>query len=95
MPDVWTANPPKLKRALTEAGAICPAEPRVLKNRDREWTCQINRETPDEHGVIGYDIYIHHAANLWAETGYPMAAFFTAAGILIGFLWGRRFGKTP
>lgn len=44
MPDVWTANPPKLRNIMLEAGAVCGKPPRVFKSRDPsghvKWTAK-------------------------------------------------------
>ncbi len=34
MPDVWTFNPPKLKRLLEDAGIKCGAPARILTPRE-------------------------------------------------------------
>ena len=59
MPDVWTTNPQKLRDAIQSTGAECGVEPRVLKPRDKEWTCHIHAEN------ISYDIYIHPVEKLY------------------------------
>ena len=87
MPDVWTYAPHKLKKALIIAGAECETTPRVLKDRDPEWTCQING-TPHS-----YDIYIHHAAEFPGIS--HMILLCSALGIIAGLLWGRRFWQPP
>lgn len=58
MPDVWTRYPEIVRDLLQEGGFKCGAEPRVLKERDANWTCIIDGKT------ISGDLYIHHASEI-------------------------------
>ncbi|HMO18817.1 MAG TPA: hypothetical protein PKA63_12055 [Oligoflexia bacterium] len=94
MPDIWTFNPDKVKAALEVSGAACGVEPRVLTNRPKSSTCHINLKEPDEKGLIGYDIYVHHVKDLAYSSifgAYLILAL--TGGIFIGILWGRRFSE--
>lgn len=87
MPDVWTSNPEKLRGMLSEAGFRCGEEPRILRPRDAEWTCVIDRET--WYG----DVYIHNAldflGNRLALTYVALALVF---GLVAGYVGGKRAG---
>jgi len=84
MPDVWSANPAKLKGIFIELGAKCGVEARVLKPRDPQWTCHI-----DSGGWLR-DVYIHHYREFysdflfWAPLGIALIL-----GIFAGLFWGR------
>jgi hypothetical protein len=91
MPDIWTFNRPKVKTALTKQGATCEVPPRVIKDREEEWTCHIDLDPP-ENGIIGYDLYIHDANQFYiSEQAISLFILIFAAGFLVGFLWRPRF----
>jgi hypothetical protein len=89
MPDVWTTNPPKLRKALELEGATCGVEPRVLKPRDSEWTCHINGDP------ISYDVYIHDVRDLTSSwDGFlPLFVLCGGIGVLLGLYWGKLFWR--
>lgn len=92
MPDIWTFNREKARDALSELGAECGVQPRVLKDRDPEWTCHINREHPNEAGVIGYDVYINDAADFfYSALAISFFIMVFGLGFLAGFVWRPRF----
>jgi hypothetical protein len=75
LPDIWTEHPEIVRDLLREAGFTCGVEPRILKERDPDWTCII-----DDKYIAG-DIYIHHAST---TLGASMAAVvFALLGILL------------
>jgi hypothetical protein len=75
VPDIWTERPDIVRDLLREAGFTCGVEPRILKDRDPDWTCTIDGER------IGGDIYIHEADTV---LGVGMGAVaFTLFGALI------------
>ncbi len=86
LPDVWTEYPEIVRDLLQEAGFTCGVAPRILEDRDPDWTCIIDGER------IGGDIYIHQADTI---LGVGMG---TVALILLGALiavllvasWQRR-----
>ena len=76
----------KLRSSLEFAGAICGGEARVLKPRDKEWTCYI-----DGGGYIR-DIYIHHWSDfLHSNPFYSSLILAACAGTFVGYLFGKRF----
>ena len=89
MPDVWTNNPEKLRDIMIESGAVCGAEPRVLKPRDAEWTCHI-----DSKGWLR-DMYIHPVTDLMVSYSYFYCPLIIAliVGIFIGLGWGKHFWR--
>ena len=97
MPDVWTINPDDLRTMLTkhEGNIKCGAEPRVLKNRDPDWTCVMDWREGDIYWKG--DIYIHNALNPWGgETASPFALLLLlsmTAAFLAGTLLGIRCGR--
>ena len=87
MPDVWTTNPEKLRTVFEELGAACGEEARVLKPRDKDWTCHI-----DSKGWLR-DVYIHDVSELQTLSTYIIPMLFALLlGLLIGRLWVRHFG---
>ena len=88
MPDVWTTNPQKLRRALEFAGAPCGGEARVLKPRDKDWTCYV-----DGGGYIR-DIYIHHWSDFLKSDPFTSILMITSClGILFGYFLAKLLGK--
>ena len=91
MPDIWTFNREKVKTALTEQGATCEASPRVIKDRETEWTCHIDLVAP-KNNIVGYDIYIHDANQFYlSQHAIYLFILIFAIGFLTGFLWRPRF----
>jgi hypothetical protein len=85
MPDVWTTNPEKLRNALEFAGAVCGGEARVLKPRDKDWTCYI-----DGGGYIR-DIYIHHWSDFLFSNPFTSSLMLVLSlGLLVGYMTGKR-----
>ena len=84
MPDVWTSNPEHLRTFLSELGATCGVESRVLKPRDPEWTC-----TYDSKGWLR-DVYIHPYYDL---IGNYVFVFLLICTLLIGLTAGLIIGK--
>lgn len=89
MPDVWTTNPEHLREMLTAAGIRCAIKPRVITNRDPEWTCGY-----DSAGWIR-DVYIHDVAALHTHPYYlSMLTLALGVGLFAGLLWGKWFWKS-
>jgi len=87
MPDVWTLNPEKLRTMLESADIECGVEPRVLRDRDPEWTCHIDRP-----GWIA-DVYIHDARSPWdSPLVFWLGIAILLVGLTIGVLVGKRIG---
>ncbi|MCO6430282.1 MAG: hypothetical protein J5J00_05425 [Deltaproteobacteria bacterium] len=59
MPDIWTTRRDHMKGFLQQLGAECGVEPRIIRPRDKEWTCHV-----DGPGWIG-DIYLHDVRAIW------------------------------
>jgi hypothetical protein len=71
---------------LREAGFSCGVEPRVLRDRDPDWTCTIDGER------IGGDIYIHEADTiLGVGMGtVALSLFGVLMAVLLVVLWQTR-----
>ncbi len=87
MPDIWTFNPEKVKKALITQGAKCEIDARVIKDRDPNWTCHLDLEEINKEGIVGYDIYIHDA-NSFYTSDKSIALFISIffSGIALGFI---------
>lgn len=87
MPDIWTFNQEKVKNALTAKGAICQIEPRVIQNRDPNWTCHLDLKQTSADGIIGYDIYIHDANEFHlSSSAQSLFILIFISGLLSGYL---------
>jgi hypothetical protein len=85
MPDVWTNNPSKLFRMLTDTGWKCPGEARIIRNRDPDSTCNITKES--WYG----DIYVHDAVNLAHHPYiYGSGALMFVIGAMFGYVAAKR-----
>jgi hypothetical protein len=96
MPDIWTTNPEKVRRMISEVCGQCGVESRVLHPRDPAWTCQIDlppgKVLPD--GTIGWDIYLHRLEELWTMPPFSsLLVLMFCGGVLLGVLWGKRFWR--
>ena len=84
MPDVWTANPEKLRDALKELGAVCGEPARVLKERSPEWTCHV------DNSEWLRDLYIHPFSDFFRSDFFICPLIITTCGgVLIGLLLGK------
>lgn len=84
MPDTYTRNPEKLRGLLEHGGFRCGVEARVLKPRDKEWTCHI-----DGKDFIA-DVYIHDA---FGFVEYQVALSFLFVGMSLGLMAGLLLGR--
>lgn len=88
MPDVWTTNPEKLRNTLQEAGLQCGVEPRVILDRDKEWTCIY-----DSKGWLR-DIYIHDVNELLQhDYFFNLILLIALCALLVGLVAGRWFWR--
>jgi hypothetical protein len=88
MPDVWTSSPQKLKNMLSHGGFKCGLEPKVVKDRNPNWTCGIDTQ------VWYGEIYIHPLQTSW--TSGPTTVFMAIAlilGIAAGYIVGQKSEK--
>lgn len=95
MPDVWTHNPVKLRRMLesTQGEIVCRVEPRIIPDRDPEWTCHLAGVYPRDNPTVSWygDIYIHDAGV--PKIGDPWFEWVLVAlviGVAAGYVLGRR-----